>query len=577
MRPFISGFVLAGISSLALTLAASNMALAATAANANSALGMNLVNVNYYTQEQPFLNIFLTTWISPTNSQGWWTERGDSAANTNEGAYVQTDASGWPTSLTPSSGDSNTAPFAGVEVIFFVNLGKSNAGTGSTYPAGQYVILYDGQGTLNVGMDAKMVSTSAGRDVFNVASPSYSGVSLQITSTDPNHTGNYVRNIRVVQAQYETLLTSGSIFNPVFLSVLQNFRVLRGMQSLEIDNGGGLLANWSQRPQATDAAWGGPNGTPIEALIDLCNATGADCWMNVPHTATNDYITQMATLAHTMLGTSQKAYIEYSNEVWNTGYAQNAYATAQGKAMWPSAGSGADYTLNWYGMRAAQTCDIWKSVWGADASRVVCVMGAQAAVTQTAIDALNCSLWTGTGNAPCSGHGIGAVAIAPYFAQVTGADLTSLFSAITSNLPQVASWGAAYQKALAPYGLPYVAYEAGQGLVPGSNATTEALYIAANRDARMGAAYTTAMNNWKSNGGTIYTVFADIYQPGQYGEWGTLESLWDTITPLTSAPPKYQAIQNFISANNCWWSGCVGSIGGSAPAVPMAPANLTVK
>ncbi len=69
---------------------------------------------------------------------------------------------------------------------------------------------------------------------------------------------------------------------------MQNFRVLRGMQWLEIDNGGGLLANWAQRPLTTDAGWGGPNGTPIEALLQLCNATGADCWLNVPHVANND-------------------------------------------------------------------------------------------------------------------------------------------------------------------------------------------------------------------------------------------------------------------------------------------------
>ena len=380
----------------------------------------------------------------------------------------------------------------------------------------------------------------------------------------------------MVQAAYESLLTAGNVYNPTFLSLVRNFRVLRGMQWLEIDNGGGLMTSWSQRPQPTDAGWGGPKGTPIEALLELCNATSADCWMNVPHMANNDYITQMATLAHSMLGSTQKAYIEYSNEVWNGSYPQNAYAAAQGKATWPNAGSGADYTFNWFGMRTAQTCDIWKSVWGADASRVVCVMGAQAASTYTATEALSCKLWTGTGNAPCSGHGIGAVAIAPYFAQVQGGDLTSLFSAITGNLPQVASWEAAYKSTLASYNLPYIAYEGGQGLVSGQS-TTEAMYVAANRDARMGGVYTTALDNWKTNGGQIYAIFADIYQPGPYGEWGALESLWDTVTPLTSAPPKWQAIQGFISANNCWWSGCVGTIGSTGAATPAPPSNLTVK
>jgi len=556
----------------------SSGALAATTANSQSGLGVNLQNVNYYTQEQPFLNILKTTPLTKSNVQSYQTLRGYTG-NTHEGAYVQTDANGYPTTLTPSSGDPNPAPFTSVGVLFLASLGQSNAGTGTTYPAGQYVVLYDGQGTLSVSGDAKLVSSSSGRDVFSVASPSAAGVGLWITSTDPNKTGNYIRNIRVVQAAYESLLNAGSIFNPTFLSVLQNFRVLRGMQWLEIDNDGGVLTNWSQRPQLTDAGWGGPTGTPIEALLELCNATGADCWLNIPHTANNDYITQMATLAHTLLGTSQKAYVEFSNEVWNGTFPQAGYATAQGKLTWPNAGSAADYGLNWYGMKAAQTCDIWKSVWGSDASRVVCVMGAQAAVAWTATQALECSLWTGAGNAPCSAHGIGAVAIAPYFGygEAQAADLNTLFTNINTNLASVSAWEASYKAALAPFKLPYIAYEGGQSLVAISGGPAQALYIAANRDPRMAAAYATAFNDWKNNGGQTYVAYADIAKPSNFGEWGALESLWDTVKPLSSAPPKWQALQNFISTNTCWWSGCVGAIGTSSTATPAAPTNLTVK
>jgi hypothetical protein len=555
----------------------SNGASAATISNSQSGLGINLQNVNYYSQEQPFLNIFKTTGVSKANP-GFQTLRGYTG-NTNEGAYVQTDANGYPTTLTPSSGASNPAPFTAVGTIFLTNLPQSNAGTGPNYPAGQYVILYDGQGTISVTLDAKLVSSAPGRVVFNVASPSNSGVGLWITATDPNKTGNYVRNIRVAQAGYESLLNAGAIFNPTFLSVVQNFRVLRGMQWLEIDNDGGVLTNWSQRPQVTDGGWGGPNGTPVEVLLELCNAAGADCWLNIPHMATNDYITQMATLAHAMLGTSQKAYVEFSNEVWNGTYPQSTYATAQGKLTWPSAGSSADYGLNWYGMKAAQTCDIWKSVWGADASRVVCVMGAQAAVAWTATQALECSLWTGAGNAPCSSHGIGAVAIAPYFGYDVPAapDLNTLFTSITASLVSVSGWEASYKAALAPFKLPFIAYEGGQGLVAIAGGAAEALYIAANRDPRMAAAYTTAFNDWKTNGGQTYVAYADISKPSNFGEWGALESLLDTVKPLSSAPPKWQAIQNFISTNQCWWAGCTGAIGTTSSATPAAPTNLTVK
>ena len=584
---------LARIASFGLAFAVSNHAAAATAQNAQSPLGMNLQYVNYFTSEQPFLNVFKTTWISKSNPQGWQTHRNTSSVfDTGEGIYVQTDADGYPTTMKPGSGDSNAAPFDGLGVLFLYNIGASNAGTGPAYPAGDYVVLYDGQGTLRYGNDAKLVRSAPGRDVFNVATPTYGGgIDFRITATDPHHTGNYLRNIRVVKAEQESLLAGGAIFNPAFLNVLQRFRLLRGMQWLEIDDQGGLMTTWSQRPQPGDAGWGGPNGTPLEALIELCNAAGADCWLNVPHMANDDYITKMATLAHSMLSASQNAYVEFSNEVWNPGYVQFAYANAQGRATWPRAGSQADYGNNWYGMKVARTCDIWKSVWGTDASRVICVMGAQAANPWTASEALNCSLWSDAGNAPCSKHGIGAVAIAPYFAYVhaqtswlSAADggLTSLFDAINGgDLQQASHTEAVFKQALAPYHLPLIAYEGGQTLVSSqSNDPTGAikrLYIAANRDPRMGAAYAAALNNWKSNGGQIYTLYADISRPGEFGEWGALESVWDTISPLAKAPAKWQAIQNFITANPCWWPGCTGTIGSTVPPTPAPRTNIPVK
>jgi hypothetical protein len=281
----------------------------------------------------------------------------------------------------------------------------------------------------------------------------------------------------------------------------------------------------------------------------------------------------MATLTHAQLGSNQRVYIEFSNEVWNDGYAQSKYATSQGQAKWPNARSGFDANRNWYGMRTAQTCDIWKSVWGVDAVRVVCVMAAQAANPWTATRSLDCPLWIGAGNAPCAAHGINVVAIAPYFsvepqdAWRTDPDggLSSLFSEINNRaLPTSSAWEAAYKVSLAPYKLPFVAYESGESLVGFPKYQTGSavvkLYTAANRDPRMGAAYTTMLNDWKANGGQLIVIYADISPPSQYGDWGALESLLDTVTPLSSAPPKWRAIQNFISTNKCWWAGCTDAI-----------------
>jgi hypothetical protein len=570
-----------GVASLVLAGFVGETAHAASAANAKSPMGMNLMPVNYYTAEQPFLNIFKTTGVAKLTPNGWWTSTTSGAFDTHEGAYLQLDADGYPTTLAASSADPHSPQvFNAVTVLLERELPNSNGGKGLPYRAGQYVVLYDGQGTLNYTVDAKLVSSSPGRDVFNVATPTAGGIMLQITSTDPRHTGNYLRNIRVVKLEEESLLTAGNVFAPNFLGLMKNFRALRFVHWLAIDDNGGNLANWSSRPLLTDAGWGGGNGVPVELAVQLCNALGSDCWLNVPHKANDDYITQMATLVHAALGTNQNAYIEYSNEVWNGIYAQHAYATAQGQAMWPGAGSGANYSGNWYGVRAAQTCDLWKAVWGADASRVVCVMAAQAANPYTATTSLSCPLWTGAGNAPCSGHGIGAVAISPYlfvtptpsWLSASDGGLSLLFTALDGSLSSVSAGEAAYKAALTPYKLPLIAYEGGQHLagIPGYAAGSPMvnLFIAANRDSRMQNVYTTLLNNWKTNGGQIFVAYASISQPNQYGEWGALESFLDTVSPLASAPPKWQGIQNFISGTPCWWTGCVGTIGSPSTATP---------
>lgn len=576
-----------GIGILVLTIGLTVNSRAATSSNSQSPLGMNLNPVNYYTPEMPFLNILKTssTWV--THSSVTW--------DTGEEQYLQLDSDGYPTTLLANSSDPNSPQiFTSVGVLVERNLPSTPNGT---YPAGTYVVLYDGQGTLTYGFDASLVSSTSGRDVINV-SPSGGGIDIRITATDPAHTGNYLRNIRLVKAENESALSAGQVFNPAFLSLMQKFRVLRFMDWFQTN--GSPVSSWSNRPLLTNYTWGTMSGTPIEAAVQLVNAISADAWLNIPHMADNNYITQMATLVHAQLGSSQKVYLEFSNEVWNGGFAQYAYAATQGQLLWPTQTAGGAYgwNRNWYGMRVAQACDIWKSAWGADSGRVICVLGAQGAATYSATSSLGCAYWT-TG-APCSGHGIGAVAIAPYFgysgvpaAWTSQSDggLTLLFQSLyTQNDPSIpaggwlsaaVSWETSFISALAPYKLPLVAYEGGQSFSGFPNAVTAPLtqlYFAANRDARMGTGYTTYLNQWKSGGGQLFMLYNDIQGYSQGGEWGALESIMQTTTPLSSAPPKWQAIQNFISANTCWWSGCAGTV--TTPttvATPMPPSSLSVR
>lgn len=573
-------------------------ASASTAANMKSPLGINLNGVTYYTAEQPFLNIFKTSGVTQATPNGWVT-CSTNVYETKEEAYLQLDANGYPTTLAASSSDPNKPQiFNHVSVVLLTGLTGANGGSGEPYRAGQYVVLYDGQGTITYTVDAQLVSHGTGRDVIEVAKPS-SGIGINITATDPSHTGDYIRNIRVVYAPEEAQLDAGGIFRSDFLSSLANFHVLRFMDWLDTNNS--TLTSWNERPQLTDAGWGGTNGVPLEVVLDLANAVGADPWVNVPAGADDNYITQMATLVHNMLGPDQKVYVEFSNEVWNGQFQQSEYATQQGQSLAAAApaalvsGGTFQYNRDWYGMRTAQMCDIWKSVWGTDYSRVHCVLAAQASNPWTAQEALNCPTWTGAGNAPCYKHNITDVAMAPYFGFQAPATWSSLDQATQLNdlftelnqgglisggypggeLKEASDWEAAYTKMLAPYGLPLITYEGGQTFVAAptyaNGSWAQQLYVAANTDTRMAAAYAKALSDWRANGGTLYMQFVDVSTPNQWGEWGALGSFLDTISPLSSAPPKWQALQDFITSDPCWWSACEGSV---VAQVPDSPTNF---
>ena len=124
-----------------------------------------------------------------------------------------------------------------------------------------------------------------------------------------------------------------------------------------------------------------------------------------------------------------------------------------------------------------------------------------------------------------------------------------------SSLEEVVPWIVANRQSADQRGLRLVAYEGGQHLVgilgvENNQAVTD-LFVAANRDARMGAAYTRYLDAWKANGGELFVHFTLTFNFGRFGSWGALESL-----PQVPNPPKQQAILDFVQANPCWWIGC---------------------
>lgn len=531
--------------------------------NPISPIGTNLAGIVDWTSELPFTDIFKTsrTWITQCDGCAW---------DTGEYALLDLDEHGWVRSL---PGPSDPATFTYVTTIMLVGDDRNGI-------AGDYIVLYEGEGTIvyRLGAVKDEAASTPGRDVINL--PADRNLFLSITETDPNNTGNYIRNIRVVRPEDETTYQT-QIFNPNFLEKVNRFNTVRYMDWMQTN--GSQQGDWANRPLPTDAKYAcyaeDCKGAPLEIMIELANQTQTEPWFTLPHQATDEYITQFATLVRDNLGENLRVYVEYSNEVWNSQFEQADWVSQQGEAEWP-ASSASNYTkrINWYGKRTAEICDIWKTVFGPQSERVVCVMASQAANDWTASQALSCPLWS---EAPCAAHGIDALAIAPYFGGYLGdpsyaaqveswtnqpdGGLSLLFTEIfTGGVLNGGPSGGAIERSLGwvsnnktvadSFGLDLIAYEGGQHLVGHSgnenNQAITNLFISANRDPRMYDAYIQYLNGWRDRGGQLFANFSLAGGYSKWGSWGVLEYI------NQPSAPKYDALLDFIENNPCWWDNC---------------------
>ncbi len=527
--------------------------------NSTSSLGVNLNGISDWSTELPFLDHFKLArkWI-PQNDSEW---------DTGEYDKLSLDDNGWIKSLA-----SNGVKYTRIATLLLREIP-------GMFPTGRYVVLYEGEGTITYGYEAKKIDAESkpGRDVLNVTGGG-DGILLTITATDPKKTGNYIRNIRVVQEKNEKALKAGEIFNPVFLDKIKRFRTLRFMDWIVTNNS--PQKDWAERAKVTNYTWANEKGVPLEIMVALANKLKADPWFNIPHLATDDYITKFAQYVKDNLDPDLTAYVEYSNEVWNWMFGQAKYAQEQGQRRWGQ--DKGDAWIQWYGMRSAQMADLWQSIFGNQAKRVVYVISSQTAWKGLEDAVLNCPLWVAEGNKPCYQHGFKAYAITSYFG--AGLDepknektvrawmnepdggFNKAFqqlrdgSVIPENRDRNAEDFAYHGKVAKDKGLQLVVYEGGQSIVAAKlvgQSNDDPLikfFSEINRRPEMAEVYTQLLNTWKKNGGTLYNQFLDASRPDKWGNWGVLEYIDQ------NGSPKYNALMKFIDNNPCWWDGCVKTV-----------------
>jgi Ca2+-binding RTX toxin-like protein len=523
-------------------------------------LGIGLNGIADYSTELPFLDAFKSgrAWF-PQNSTIW---------DTGEASQLNLDSQGWIKSL-PTGNDPAAYRFASTLLLREIP---------NAYRSGRYVVLYDGTGTLEYSFDAtkNFAESTPGRDVLQVNSAGGGGIYLKLTSTDPNKTGDYIRNIRVYNEEDLPLVELGMQFNPDFTQKIKEFGTLRFMDWMQTN--GSKQRDWSDRPTLDSASWAwDKKGAPVELMVALANETGTSPWFNIPHQATDDYIAKFAAYVRDNLDPNLKAYVEFSNEVWNSQFPQFQYAQAKSNELFGPNPVGGGGWMQWYGVRTAQMSQIWKSTFGSQSSRVVTVASTQAAFRGLEQYILETPAWVAQGNQPAKNY-IDAYGITGYFGNSLGdpANAATVRSWLSDPdggfgkaLQQLTSGGLLsggvgdsvagtidafnYHAGVArQYGKQLVAYEGGQHLVGVLGLENDQqlanFFIELNRRPEMGQLYQQLLTGWRQSGGTLFNHFVDVSNYSKFGSWGALENLNQT------GSAKFNALQNFIATNNRWWN-----------------------
>lgn len=524
-------------------------------------LGLNVSSNNYYSTQFLFVDPMKSAmpWVTqnsynvPGGKNPWHTGVLD---------QIPCDDDGYPLEL-PYDVPGTEAPQIVATLIYRID---------GQYPAGDYTLLYDGEGEIQVRFDGVIVSQEPGRIIFRVSTPSPSGVFIKIMRSVR---GNHIRNIRIIPPGCEEICQQYT-FNPLFLSRFTGVKAIRFMDlAMTNDN---PVSSWSERTTTTFYTQGDPRGLALEYMIDLANQMNADAWFCVPHMADDEYVRNMAIMIRDNLRPGKKVYVEYSNEVWNNIFSQSSYAREMGCSMglwedcYDGVNDGGDQFYSgvaYYAMRSAQIFKIFEEVFGDD-TRLVKVLS-----TMTAIPSVTNFLLQKFHDPQINPYNVraSALGITGYFGMqaddiVKNGELDTItvdeiISRSRLSLSQTIYYLIENKKVADLYGLPVVAYEGGQHLVSVAYKDVDTLtnlLINANRHEGMGDLYRLLFDAWYAYGGSDFMVFSSVKMPSKHGCWGLLERM---DQPPEQAP-KYRAVMDYILQNTV------------APPVADAGCNQTV-
>ncbi|WP_303539759.1 hypothetical protein [Sphingomonas natans] len=325
---------------------------------------------------------------------------------------------------------------------------------------------------------------------------------------------------------------AGQLFHPDFLSDMRPFRVIRFMDWMKTN--GAPMQTWANRSTENDFSQI-RNGMAVEYMVALANKLGSDPWFTLPFDTDPAYYRNFAIYVRDHLAPGRKAYVELSNEVWNSGFKQSQDAVQRGTKLYPGIDGrlAGDY---YYADRVRDVMKTWSEVFAGQTNRIVRVLGGQAVWKERSEDMLaHKETW----------KSVDALAIAPYFGhtvqdidQAGPTRVEKVIARLPAEADQAIEAAVAQKKIADKYNVDLIGYEGGSDSIaynPEAGRDANAI----NHDPRMYDIYMRYLEAWRTKVGGLLVLYSgtdtNIYGHIQY-----------TGQPLDQVP-RMKAVVDFIA------------------------------
>lgn len=297
----------------------------------------------------------------------------------------QADTSGWVTT------NGTGAVIDSDENLTALTTGFATIGVLAVNPSaieGAYTLLWDqtqaadvqltntGTGTLTLTTD----ESGTGRRVYTLTgTTSPDSISIVVRANAPV-TGDF--DFHVILPGHETNYNNGELFNSSFLAKSANQRVFRFMDWTGTNNS--TVVNPADLASDSSLTWG--HAAPFYTTMELMKATGAtEAWINIPHQATDATITAIATEVYNAWQSGIRVWVEYSNEVWNSGFTQTSYAQTESNTLYGVGGFSGQGL--WVAKRSIDIKNLFQTAFGSDSDAIKLVVAGQADYDSFFVDA----------------------------------------------------------------------------------------------------------------------------------------------------------------------------------------------